>query len=149
MCNCDMGNGPSAYSSRVRTARKQHRCFECGKSIMPSQMYEYASGIWDGEPSSFKTCMRCVALRTAHVKADERAQEAAIEREQERYKAHLPVFMTMSADGRAPAPQLHFGRIEPCRPVFGDLLNSIGECARDDKAYVRFFREAYREVCAT
>ena len=31
-----------------------------------------------------------------------------------------------------------------CAPAFGDLLQQIGECCREDKEYLRAFRSAYR-----
>jgi hypothetical protein len=58
------GDGPSCSSEYVRTARKEHVCHECRKPIVRGQRYEYASGVWDGRPSSFKTCLLCVEIRT-------------------------------------------------------------------------------------
>lgn len=56
-------NGPSCSSSTVRTARKDHRCCECREIIGKGQRYEYLSGVWDGSPASFKTCLSCVEIR--------------------------------------------------------------------------------------
>lgn len=55
--------GPSCYRSRVRTARKDHHCYECGADIKPGDRYEYVSGVWDGCPGSHKTCLSCVEIR--------------------------------------------------------------------------------------
>ena len=51
---------PQALSKSVRTARKQHHCGECNRCIEPGERYQYVSGIWDGAPSSHKTCTHCV-----------------------------------------------------------------------------------------
>lgn len=56
-------NGPSCSTTQIRAARKQHKCCECREPIMPGARYEYTSGIWDGQPSSFKTCLLCVEIR--------------------------------------------------------------------------------------
>jgi len=44
-------------------ARKEHHCIECRETIAAGTRYEYASGIWDGSASSFKTCLDCVEIR--------------------------------------------------------------------------------------
>lgn len=65
-CSCiydSDGYGPEASTTKIRKARKQHRCFECGRTIEPGEKYEYISGIWDGAPSSYKTCLDCLSLR--------------------------------------------------------------------------------------
>lgn len=64
-CPLESGDGdrPSCFSRAVRKARKEHRCGECGESIGAGQRYEYVSGIWDGEPSSHKTCLSCQQIR--------------------------------------------------------------------------------------
>ena len=66
-CSCtisiDYGGGSSCCKERIRTARKKHRCDECLKDINPGDKYEYVSGIWDGEPHSYKTCLDCKSVR--------------------------------------------------------------------------------------
>jgi hypothetical protein len=57
------GDGPSCAYSATRTARKAHVCGECREPIVRGQKYEYASGVWDGRPDSFKTCLLCVEIR--------------------------------------------------------------------------------------
>jgi hypothetical protein len=44
-------------------ARKAHRCCECHGAILPGEMYHHHHGVWDGEPSDYKVCMDCEALR--------------------------------------------------------------------------------------
>lgn len=59
----DEGDAASCHTESTRTARKEHRCCECREAILKGARYEYQSGIWDGEPSSFKTCLSCVEIR--------------------------------------------------------------------------------------
>lgn len=54
---------PSCSNAISRTARRQHTCCECRATIQPGDVYEYASGVWDGTPGSFKTCMLCIDAR--------------------------------------------------------------------------------------
>lgn len=68
-CWCDY-DPPEFYDRREPTARKEHRCQECGGRILPGETYERVSGKWDGQFSQFKTCCRCTDLREwvkAHV----------------------------------------------------------------------------------
>lgn len=58
MCDLDAA-GPQAFYQRVRRARKEHCCCACGETIRPGDRYSVSSGIWDGEPDSFKHCLRC------------------------------------------------------------------------------------------
>ncbi len=44
-------------------ARKEHQCTECRRAIPVGEMYERVRGVWGGEPHTFKTCVRCLALR--------------------------------------------------------------------------------------
>lgn len=67
-CVCDSYSWP--YSAALRTARKEHGCYECGRKIQPGERYEYVWGVCEGEAFVSKTCPRCLALRewvTAHV----------------------------------------------------------------------------------
>lgn len=45
-----------------RTARKTHRCQECGVTIQPGQRYVRVSGAYDGHGYSFPLCSPCDAL---------------------------------------------------------------------------------------
>ena len=58
MCDLDL-EGPSCSSEKWRKARVAHRCCSCREAIQPGQHYHYYSGIWDGEPESYKHCGRC------------------------------------------------------------------------------------------
>lgn len=56
-------SGPSFSHTEVRKARKVHECCECGQSIAVGVRYEFTSGAWDGNMSTYKTCLVCVELR--------------------------------------------------------------------------------------
>lgn len=58
-----MSDYPQAFQQLTRKANKQHKCCECHQTINSGEEYEYCSGIWDGEPHSFKTCTTCVEIR--------------------------------------------------------------------------------------
>lgn len=53
---------PKVFRQKVVTARKQHSCCECRRTIHVGTEYEYTFGVWD-TPDSFKTCMECLELR--------------------------------------------------------------------------------------
>lgn len=69
MCDCER---PSCSVETLRTARAPHKCCECRAAIYPGETYEYVSGIWDGAPSSYHTCMPCAELRAGVVRSLER-----------------------------------------------------------------------------
>jgi hypothetical protein len=64
-CSIDPDSYEQAEAIRVKhvKARKDHECIECGAKIHRGETYEYVSGIWEGRPSSFKTCLICVRIR--------------------------------------------------------------------------------------
>lgn len=68
-CYCD-SSGPDFMSERVYRARKQHVCCECRTAIQPGRLYEAATGKWDGNVNTYKTCMPCARLREALTAAD-------------------------------------------------------------------------------
>ncbi len=51
------------YHSKIRRSRKSHRCDCCGSVILLGEIYEYGSGIFDGDPFCFKSCGSCELLR--------------------------------------------------------------------------------------
>lgn len=59
---CD-GEMPDFYKSKLVRARKPHRCVECGSAITPGEEYESATGRWEGEIDTYRTCSRCLDLR--------------------------------------------------------------------------------------
>lgn len=50
---------PEAFVVKKRKARKEHICCECHRVIPVGCEYIYYSGIWDGQPSSYKHCVEC------------------------------------------------------------------------------------------
>lgn len=48
---------------KVLTARKQHKCGECEKTILPGQKFEHFTGSDDGTLFHAKTCPVCVEIR--------------------------------------------------------------------------------------
>ena len=51
------------HTSVDRTAKKEHKCCECGRPILPGEKYEYVKGKWEGEFTQFKTCWICKTIR--------------------------------------------------------------------------------------
>lgn len=60
---CD-GEKPIAYRERHVTARRVHECYACGLPIMRGEVYEHASGVWDGRPAAFKRHLLCSLLES-------------------------------------------------------------------------------------
>jgi hypothetical protein len=54
---------PSIFSERKRIARKVHKCCECGKWIVPKNIYWLSKGCWEGKWDEYKTCESCYELR--------------------------------------------------------------------------------------
>lgn len=64
MCMIDYADDPAEfYHETMRTARKQHKCLECYRSIEPGEQYERVRAKWDGNISEYKTCQQCLAVR--------------------------------------------------------------------------------------
>lgn len=55
---------PECITEAKPVARKRHKCCECGGLILEGERYVMVSGIWEGEPERFKTCLDCDALRS-------------------------------------------------------------------------------------
>lgn len=62
-CYCDYDQ-PEFFRSSQHKARKDHRCYECGRKIPPGEVYERSVGKWDGQISSHAVCLGCVTLRS-------------------------------------------------------------------------------------
>lgn len=60
---CD--SRPSAYRERHVTARLTHDCYACGFPIVKGEVYEHASGVWDGSGSDFRRHLLCSVLERA------------------------------------------------------------------------------------
>lgn len=59
------GDSATPYLEQWRTARKQNKCCECKRSILPGQRYQFVSGRWDGDWLSYRTCEDCYHIRMA------------------------------------------------------------------------------------
>ena len=57
---CDL---PTVFNEKVVRARKQHRCCECGRLILPGCRYQTVFGVWEGNAETFRTCLLCYDLR--------------------------------------------------------------------------------------
>lgn len=57
------GEMPDLFRDFDRTARKEHRCGECRRTIMPGEVYRVEEGQWHGNFDSHKTCLECVEIR--------------------------------------------------------------------------------------
>lgn len=66
VCECysDPADGPDFLTVKIVTARKPHKCCECGELIQPGLEYERATGLWDGYIfDTFATCIPCMRIR--------------------------------------------------------------------------------------
>ena len=61
-CSCDWDSAPEFMCERVKTARKAWTCNECHCPIKPGEKYKETAGKWEGDFSSWQTCMSCVEL---------------------------------------------------------------------------------------
>lgn len=61
-CPADHPDGASIWNERMRTARKQYRCCECGEVIHPGESYQYLTVLQDGHWGTYRTCRSCVAI---------------------------------------------------------------------------------------
>jgi hypothetical protein len=67
MCSCDDAE-PAIFHVRVeRTARVEHRCYECNERILPGSRYVSLTAKWDrcGSIHRDAFCLHCEELREA------------------------------------------------------------------------------------
>ena len=66
-CSCvytDYGEPlPEFHKAKIQMAKKNHKCCECKRTILPFEKYEYVSGMWEGDFLIFKTCIDCLDIR--------------------------------------------------------------------------------------
>jgi len=63
-CICVEPNNICELIGRTQPiARKQHRCGECRCTIKPGQKYERDVTVFEGELTTYKTCITCVHVR--------------------------------------------------------------------------------------
>ena len=53
------------YSDKTVTARKSHKCGECGDEIKPGSTYERVFMVFEGHPEIHKTCQVCLNVRNS------------------------------------------------------------------------------------
>lgn len=63
MCRANEADPWRVYRWKMRTARKTHQCYDCGRDITPGERYHWATGLWDDLPRwyVFKMCAHCDA----------------------------------------------------------------------------------------
>lgn len=59
----DDGDAAKFYSTAIRSARKEYRCSECDDPISRGVKHEHVTGLWDGQFSTYRTCLSCVEIR--------------------------------------------------------------------------------------
>ena len=62
-CYCGTDSDTTVYWAVRPTARKAHRCYECGRQIQPGERYERVRAVVDGEPGVYRTCVYCLGVR--------------------------------------------------------------------------------------
>lgn len=60
MCRVDGVDRSEVYVESSHRARKEHRCEECRRTIMPSEVYRRVFAVTEGDASSMKVCGHCV-----------------------------------------------------------------------------------------
>jgi hypothetical protein len=61
MCRID-GEAAECYSVTRRTARKEHKCGECRRTILAGEPYDYHSFVYEGEGGNHSVCTHCAVL---------------------------------------------------------------------------------------
>jgi ribosomal protein S27E len=57
-------------STIYRTARKAHRCEECGRTIEPGERYSRTAAVWEGDFFTNVACLHCARARMVADYAD-------------------------------------------------------------------------------
>lgn len=61
--SCDVGDEyPDVSREKLQRAQKEHRCCACKETIRRGDIYRYVMIIFEGEPESWKYCLRCAAM---------------------------------------------------------------------------------------
>lgn len=59
MCRVDDADPWTMFRDGIRTARKEWRCGECGRTIRVGESYHFATGLLDGEWPQMRQCLHC------------------------------------------------------------------------------------------
>lgn len=62
MCMVDGGERADFYSVAKPIARRDHRCGECGRTIMKGEQYERHTMAFEGTASTHLVCAHCAVL---------------------------------------------------------------------------------------
>lgn len=64
-CSCylDGAIAWNCYKRVIRTARKEHKCYECGDTIKKGEQYYVHTGLADGDWMRVKNCSICERIR--------------------------------------------------------------------------------------
>ena len=67
-CSCDIIIDTSDSEAdfiveKIRKSRINHKCCECREQINIGEEYEHAKCCWDGDITTYKTCLSCVSVR--------------------------------------------------------------------------------------
>ena len=63
-CCSDVDEPLTLVTEKIVVARKQHTCGECQELIPVGSKYEITTGMSDGRWLRYKTCLRCLGVRT-------------------------------------------------------------------------------------
>ena len=62
-CCIDVDDPCAIMDDQIVTARKSHKCCECGCDILPGKKYENTSALAEGKWYRYKTCAPCAGIR--------------------------------------------------------------------------------------
>lgn len=63
MCMIDDSERFEFGDEEIRTARKTHRCSECGRQILPKERYACFKGKFEDRFETYKTCSHCLVAK--------------------------------------------------------------------------------------
>lgn len=63
MCMFDNSEMAEVLTQKDVRARKEHRCYECRRTIAKGEQYRYETYLADGSISNLKTCRHCLRVR--------------------------------------------------------------------------------------
>ena len=60
-CYCEPQEGEACdvWTTKMRVARKSHKCCECREEIKAGDRYEYIFSVFEGDIYTYKTCEFC------------------------------------------------------------------------------------------
>lgn len=63
MCRIDETERPTVSTTFSFTARKQHKCCECNRTISPGEKYLSTKNLYEGHWDTFRTCSHCAVAQ--------------------------------------------------------------------------------------